>query len=134
MMKKSVMTAMTRSSFVTALVLAAAAVLLTGTTSASAPRELKLVIKDMAFHLEGADGTRNPDLRFKAGEEIKLTIVNQDVGMRHNFTIEEWKVGTRLIRGGNETTLDFKVPDTPGETQYICTPHRKKMFGKVIVE
>jgi plastocyanin len=122
----------------TRIALAAALFICTGLMlarvgAAAAPREVKLVVTDMAFQIDG-QGARNPELKFKAGEDVKLTLVNNDEGMRHNFSIPEWNVRARLIRGKAETILEFKVPDTQGQTQYVCSPHSKKMFGKVIVE
>jgi plastocyanin len=110
-----------------------AGLLLARVSASAAPRELKIVITDMAFQIEG-QGERNPELKFKAGETVRVTLVNEDEGVRHNFWIREWNVGTRLVRGKGETTLEFTVPETKQETQYVCTPHRNKMVGKVVVE
>ena len=43
--------------------------------SGSSVREIVLVIRDMAFYIEGQT-TPNPKLRFKANEDVRLSLIH----------------------------------------------------------
>lgn len=99
---------------------------------APAPRDVRIVARDMAFYVEGNDQP-NPTLRFRAGEEIRLVFRNEDEGMNHDFTIGTWGVGTKLLEGTGENAVTFRVPETHGSEPYVCTPHSQMMQGIVEV-
>ena len=72
---------------------------------------------------------------FVAGEQVSLTLRNEDPGMSHDFNIRSWSVGTKILEGKGQDTITFRVParsDTP--TEYTCTPHSAMMTGSVVVE
>jgi hypothetical protein len=123
----------TRIALAAALFISAGVMIARQASAAAQPRELRLVVRDMTFYLEGKPEP-NPDLKFKAGEEVRVVLVNEDEGMRHNFRIPAWDAGTRLVRGKGEVEAVFKVPEARQETRYVCAPHQKKMNGRVIVE
>jgi hypothetical protein len=98
------------------------------------PRAIHLTARDMAFYLDG-DPTPNPTLVLRRGEEVRLTLTNQDRGMKHDFAVESLDLATDpLLRAGTSATLDFEAPGRPGESEYVCTFHALKMKGVVRVE
>ena len=120
---------------IAALVAAAVTLLPTLVSSSSAePREIKLVVRDMTFYLEGA-ADPNPTIALRAGEQVRVRIRNEDPGMRHDFAVTQWKVSTRMLEDrGEEDTVLFRVPDQRGNVTYVCTPHAKMMSGTLRVE
>ena len=100
----------------------------------SGPRVVKLVVRDMAFYVDG-DAEPNPTLTLRAGEQVELHIRNDEPGMRHDFAIKAWDVATRMLEDrGEEDTITFRVPNSKGTTTYTCTPHPKMMSGTLRVE
>ena len=95
--------------------------------------ELRLVVRDMAFHVDGQEEL-NPTLRFKAGQRVRLTLVNDDIGVAHDFTVPAWDVRTPLLATRGDTAVDFIVPPKPGTHNYTCTPHSTMMRGSIEVE
>jgi plastocyanin len=97
------------------------------------PRAVQLVVRDMAYFVEG-DDTPNPTLRFRAGENVRLILRNEDAGMKHDFVVKNWKVASTLLDGEGETVVEFRVPEEPGSETYSCTPHPVMMRGTIAVE
>ncbi len=95
-------------------------------------RAIHLVVKDMTFYVEG-DKTPNPALYARPGERLRLVLRNTEPGMSHDFTIEAWKVRTRVLKGVGEDTIEFTVPQTRGAHAYHCTPHAAMMHGTIVV-
>lgn len=111
-------------------------VLLMAKSVTSAPagsRELHLVVRDMTFFMAGED-TPNPTLRFRAGEQVRLVLRNEDAGMQHDFTVGSWRVASPPLDTRRETVLEFRVPDHPGTDTYSCSPHAQMMYGTIEVE
>lgn len=98
----------------------------------SAPREIRLVVRDMTFYVEGQDAP-NPTLQARAGERIRLVLSNTEPGMSHDFRIDAWRVHTRLLKGKGQDTVDFTVPESRGSHEYRCSPHAEMMYGKIVV-
>ena len=96
-------------------------------------REVRLVVRDMTFYLEG-DEQPNPTLKFRAGERVKVVLRNQDEGMEHDFKIRPWEVGTRVINGKGADSVTFTVPQLRGTQVYSCTPHPSSMRGVIEIE
>lgn len=97
-------------------------------------REIRLVVRDMTYYLDG-QAEPNPTLTVTAGEQVRLVLKNDDPGMRHDFVVTAWQVGTRMLEdGGEHDTVTFRVPAEPGDQSYHCTPHAKKMRGTIRVE
>lgn len=98
------------------------------------PREITLTARQMAFYLAG-DPTPNPTLVLRRGEAVRLTLVNQDLGMTHDFAIDSLDVATRALRQvGTSTSLVFEAPDRPGRSEYVCTYHDQMMKGVLQVQ
>jgi plastocyanin len=97
------------------------------------PREIVIVVRDMAFFLEGG-AEANPAIRVKAGEEVVLTLRNEEPGMTHDFAIATWGAATRPVKGEGLDRIRLKVPRSTGTTEYVCRPHSATMRGLMIVE
>jgi plastocyanin len=136
MMKRSM-----RALLVVAVLLVGAAALLVartgdvfrGDTSVSAVREIRLVVRDMTFYVEGQKEP-NPTLHAKAGERLRIVLSNTDSGMSHDFTIRSWRVGTRLLKGKGQDAVEFTAPANGGSQAYSCTPHAEMMGGTIVVD
>ena len=97
----------------------------------SAPREIRIVARDMTFYLEG--GTEpNPVVRVRRGEHVRIVFVNQDAGMKHDFTVPAWGLETRALSGRGETSINFRAPARAAAGAYACTPHATMMRGTII--
>jgi plastocyanin len=97
-------------------------------------REIRLVVRNMTFYVEG-EMEPNPTLIVRAGEQVRLVLRNDEPGMRHDFAVQAWEVGTRILEDrGEADTVTFRVPAGRGEHVYLCTPHSQMMRGTIRVE
>ena len=96
-------------------------------------REIRLVVRDMTFYVEG-QAEPNPTLRLHAGETVRLVLRNEDEGMTHDFAIPEWGAATKRLEGGEEGAITFRAPGRPMSQAYKCRPHSKIMRGTILVE
>jgi plastocyanin len=99
----------------------------------SEPRDVVLVVRDMAFYLDGAGGA-NPTLQLRPGERVRLVLKNEEPGVTHDFAVSDWKVATRRLQGGGEDAVTFRVPSRAGRYEYLCNPHASMMRGIIEVE
>lgn len=123
----------TRVGLVLVVVLAAAALLPRIVSSRAETREVTLVVRNMTYYLDGSQ-TPNPSLRFTPGEQVRLTLRNEDRGMSHDFRVKEWGVATKVLEGTGKDSVTFRVPKRGGSTTYTCTPHTLMMNGAIVVE
>ncbi|MGH7731950.1 MAG: cupredoxin domain-containing protein [Candidatus Eiseniibacteriota bacterium] len=100
---------------------------------AGGPREVVLVARDMAFALPGQAG-RNPTLRLKAGERIRLVLENRDPGMKHDLASAGLGIRTEALAFGESGGQILTVPRRPGEYDYFCSFHAQMMRGRMVVE
>jgi len=105
-----------------------------GGADSRARREIVLVVRGMAFYLDGQFETVNPTLRFRAGERVRVVVRNEEPGVTHNFAVPAWKVKTRELHGGGADGVEFVVPAAPGRQDYQCTPHSTMMRGTIEIE
>ncbi len=97
-------------------------------------REIRIVVRDMAFYVDGGPEA-NPPITLRAGERVRVRLRNEDAGLRHDFVIKAWTVGTKMLEDrGDEDTVVFRVPDERGSQSYQCTPHTRMMSGTIRVE
>ncbi len=75
----------------------------------------------------------NPTLRVRTGETIELVLRNRDAGMKHDLTIAELGLKTRMTYFGATVVLRFTAPQ-PGTYIYLCSIHPRLMRGQLIVE
>ena len=99
----------------------------------SAPREIRVVVRDMNFYLDG-QADENPPLRLHAGETVRVVLRNEDEGMKHDFAIPGWNTATERIESGQETSVTFRVPDGASSQAYTCRPHASVMQGTIQIE
>ena len=78
-------------------------------------------------------GGLNPTMALTAGEQVMVTIRNEDKGMLHDFSIPEWGVEPAAWSGATERSITFRVPATASTPSYICTPHSAMMSGRILV-
>jgi plastocyanin len=97
------------------------------------PREIVLVVRDMAFYLDGSS-VENPTLRLRSGERVRLVLRNEELGVTHDFAVTDWKVATRRLQGGGEDAVTFRVRARAGRYEYLCNPHASMMRGIIEVE
>jgi plastocyanin len=103
-------------------------------SSREAVRDVTLVVRNMTYYVDG-NATPNPQLRFAAGEQVRLTLRNDDQGMTHDFSVKSWGVATKVVDGKGSDTVTFRVPrGSNGSTTYTCTPHSAMMNGIIVVE
>jgi hypothetical protein len=97
-------------------------------------REIRLEAREMAFYLPG-NPTPNPDLRLHRGEVVRLVLINRDLGLRHDLSVEELDVRTELVVGdGSATEVILRAPRQRGSFDYVCSLHRTMMRGVVVVD
>ena len=103
-------------------------------SSREAVHDVTLVVRNMAYYADG-ESTPNPSLRFAAGEQVRLTLRNEDRGMTHDFSVKSWGVATKVLQGKGQDTITFRVPKgSNASTAYTCTPHSAMMNGAIVVE
>jgi plastocyanin len=103
-------------------------------SSREAVRDVTVVVRNMAYYVDG-ENTPNPALRFAAGEQVRLTLRNEDRGMSHDFSVKAWGVATKVLDGKGQDTVTFRVPRGSNvSTSYTCTPHTAMMNGAIVIE
>ena len=123
-----------RFAFVLLLLVGVALMLPRIVSSREEARTITLVVRNMTYYLEGSD-TPNPSLKFAAGEQVHLTLRNEDPGMSHDFNIRPWNVSTKILVGKGQDTVTFQVPSrSEGLASYTCTPHSAMMTGNIVIE
>lgn len=88
-----------------------------------------------AFALDAQDIVFTPaSLTISANTTVTITITNKGV-LQHDFTIDELGINSKLLNGGESTTVTFKA--APGTYQYYCSVPGQKaagMIGTLIVQ
>jgi hypothetical protein len=113
------------------LIAGAAAVLPGIVATREQVHEIRVVAKNMTYYASGAEEDPNPPIRLVPGEQVRITLRNDDRGMAHDFGIPAFGVGTGVVEFGTEKSFAFKVPDNPSPATYICTPHSAMMSGRI---
>lgn len=96
------------------------------------PREIRIVARQMSFYVDGG-ATANPVIKVKPGERVRLTLVNEDAGLDHDFAVPAWSLTTPLLEGKGRTLLVFTAPSRPGTAEYVCSRHLAMMTGTIEV-
>lgn len=98
-----------------------------------AVREVHITARDMSFYVQELAGP-NPTMALTAGEQVKVTLRNEDKGMLHDFSIPEWGVRGGSVEWGTERSITFTVPAAAASApSYVCTPHSMMMSGRITV-
>jgi plastocyanin len=95
-------------------------------------REIKLVAKDMAFYVDG-EATANPVIEARAGETLRIVLVNRDRGIAHDFAVPSVEAATNRIGWNEQDDVTFDVPAAAGTYEYVCRPHLSMMKGTLVV-
>jgi len=97
-------------------------------------RDIHVVVRNMAFYVDGQTDP-NPTIALRAGELVRITLRNEDVGMQHDFAVQAWAVGTKVLQDRAATDeIVFRVPLDKGTATYRCTPHSTMMRGILKVD
>ena len=112
------------------VVLAATTMTLWAFVGRGETRELTLYAHDMAFFAPGS-AQRNPVLQVFAGERVRLTVVNDEPGMRHDLAVAALGLVIPPLdtTPGSRGTAVLTVPERPGRYTYVCSLHSQLMRG-----
>ena len=97
-------------------------------------REVTLVVRGMAFYLDGRFDEPNPTIRVRAGESVRIVLRNEDRGITHDFAVPALGEALDPITASERGEVTFDVPRARGEYEYVCRPHRVMMKGNIVVE
>jgi plastocyanin len=112
-----------------ALASAAAAAAMIPVISSPEPREIRLVTRNMAFYLDADPMTPNPTIVARAGETIRISIRNEEQGIRHDFAVPALTASLDPLDWQEAGSVTIRVPEGPGSYEYACRPHRLMMQG-----
>lgn len=100
------------------------------TGRATSEREVTLHARGMAFYLPGSDAP-NPTLQVTACERVRVTVVNDDPGVKHDLAMERLGVAIAPLATtvGSQSSATFEAPALPGRYPYVCTFHSQMMRG-----
>ena len=90
--------------------------------------------RGLAFFTSDNPAQRNPVLRVRRGERLRVTLRNEDRGIPHDFAVPAAGAATRLLNWNEEDDVVFDAPEEPGAYEYYCNPHRLMMQGTLQVE
>ena len=97
-------------------------------------RDIHLVVRNMTFYVDGQNDP-NPAIALRAGERVRITLRNEDAGIRHDFAVQSWGVATKVLQDRGATdAVEFRVPLDKGTTTYRCTPHPTMMHGVLKID
>lgn len=116
-----------------AVFLTAGLLALTRAAASENSREVTLRVKGMAFYVDGV-AAANPTLTFAPGERVRLVLINEDHGFRHNLVIPALDVHTAIVEAGQREGVTVTVPAAPGRHSYTCEPHAAMMRGNITIE
>jgi len=97
-------------------------------------REITLVVRDMAFFLDGDFQQPNPVIRVQAGERVRIVVRNDERGMTHDFAVPAAGASMDPLAWKEQGEVTFEVPATPGTYEYVCRPHHLMMKGTLKVD
>ena len=118
------------AAFAAALVFAALLPVMTKTPD----REITLVVRGMAFYLDGDFTHPNPVIAVRAGENVRISVRNEERGMTHDFAVPKLGEATNLVDWNEADSVTFEAPGRAGTYQYVCNPHRLMMKGILKVD
>ena len=119
---------------IAALVVALAAGALVPAMTQEPDREITLVVRGMAFYVDGEFQRPNPVLAVRAGERVRVTVRNEERGMTHDFAVPALGEATSLLDWNERGDVTFEAPAQRGTYDYVCNPHRAMMKGTLQVE
>ena len=96
------------------------------------PREIRIVARQMSFMSMAAE-TSNPSIVVKPGERVRLTLVNEDAGIDHDFAVPAWRLTTPLLEGEGTERVVFDAPPGPATPNTSARLHVAMMTGTIEV-
>jgi len=95
--------------------------------------ELTVTARDMAFYLDD-DPQPNPPLVLAGDRRVRITFVNEDLGVLHDLTLIGLDLATDVLPGdGSRQTLTFRTPKRPLTASYTCSQHLAMMTAALEV-
>ncbi|MEK7156101.1 MAG: plastocyanin/azurin family copper-binding protein [Patescibacteria group bacterium] len=91
-----------------------------GSVSTGAIKEFTVTNSGMTFVQKA--------LSVKKGDRVKITFNN--VGGTHDFRIEGYNVGTKVVQAGQSETFEF-VADRAGSFEYFCSVGNHRANGMI---
>jgi plastocyanin len=119
---------------IAALVIALAGGALVPAMTQAPDREITLVVRGMAFYVDGDFQRPNPPIAVRAGERVRVTVRNEERGVTHDFAVPALGEATSLLNWDERGDVTFEAPEQPGTYEYVCNPHRAMMKGTLQVE
>ena len=90
--------------------------------------------KTKSFEMEAGSFYFKPNqMTVKKGDTVKIKLTAKD--MMHNFSLDEYKISSPIIKAGESTTIEF-VADKAGTFEFYCKvgQHRKNgQIGTLVV-
>lgn len=90
----------------------------TSTPTAPAIKEITITNSGMVFS--------EKELTVKKGDRVKITY--QNGGGTHDFRIDGYNVGTKVLKAGESETIEF-VADNPGIFEFYCSVGNHRAMG-----
>ena len=115
------------------LVMAAGALVLAWPAVGGPSREIRLAVRGMAFYLESDPATPNPVIEVRAGERVRIVLVNEERGMVHDFAVPAFAAALDQVKWRETAESVIDIPTRPGTYEYICRPHEAMMRGTLRV-
>jgi plastocyanin len=103
-------------------------------TTKTPDREITLVVRGMAFYVDGDFTHPNPVIAVRAGENVRISVRNEARGITHDFAVPRLGEETRLLDWNEADAVSFEAPERPGTYEYVCNPHRAMMKGILKVD
>jgi hypothetical protein len=122
-----------RVTLVVVLMLGAGILLPRLVSTRGGPREVQIVVRDMTYYVDGSSEP-NPALVLTPGEDVRVSLRNDDKGMVHDFSIPAWGVGTKIVEWQKQESVTFRVPASASSGTYACTPHSVMMSGRILLK
>jgi plastocyanin len=117
-----------------AMLLSAAAAAMIPVVATPEPREIRLVARNMAFYLESDPDNANPTITVRAGERVRITMRNEERGIRHDFAVPALETALDPLGWKEAGSVTIGIPEEPGTYEYTCRPHRLMMQGVLRIE
>jgi len=96
------------------------------------PTIVTVVAQNLSFNVE--------TITANAGQEVTVTLDNQDAGVLHNIAFYTDRSAAQLIAGGElfagaaSETVSFTAPASPGTLFFKCDAHPDQMNGAFVVQ
>ena len=95
--------------------------------------EITVRAREMAFYVDGQT-TPNPTLTLPPARRVRLTFVNEDIGVDHDLVLAGLGVISSVLPGdGSSQVLRFKTPDRSVDGAYKCSLHLRMMSAALRV-